>query len=55
MPDESLSVPRHAEAVFLTAEPWTIDAGLMTPTLKLKRPALIERFAADIAALYERH
>jgi len=43
------------KAVFLTAEPWTIDAGLMTPTLKLKRPALIERFAADIAALYERH
>jgi len=43
------------KAVVLTAEPWTIDAGLMTPTLKLKRPALTERFAADIAAIYERH
>ncbi|GMU47419.1 MAG: AMP-binding protein [Porticoccaceae bacterium] len=41
------------KAVFLTAEPWTIDAGLMTPTLKLKRQALMERFAVDIAAIYE--
>lgn len=41
--------------VCLLREPWTIDAGLMTPTLKLKRPALEHRFAAQIEAMYERH
>ncbi|MES2090594.1 MAG: long-chain fatty acid--CoA ligase [Pseudomonadota bacterium] len=41
--------------VHLLMEPWTIDTGLMTPTLKLKRLALERRFAADIGALYERH
>lgn len=50
------SFPSYAtpKVVFLSAEPWTIDAGLMTPTLKLKRPALMERFAAEIAAIYAR-
>jgi long-chain acyl-CoA synthetase len=41
-------------AVWWTTEPWTIDAGLVTPTLKVKRPAMEHRFAAEIAALYER-
>ena len=41
--------------VCLLREPWTIDAGLMTPTLKLKRPALEHRFAAQIEKMYERH
>jgi long-chain acyl-CoA synthetase len=39
-------------AVWWTTEPWTIDNGLLTPTLKIKRPALEHRFAAEIAALY---
>jgi long-chain acyl-CoA synthetase len=40
-----------------TLEPWTVDAGLLTPTLKIKRLAMAERFAAEIEALYahERH
>jgi long-chain acyl-CoA synthetase len=42
-------------AVWWTAEPWTIDAGLLTPTLKLKRPAMEQRFAREIAALYAGH
>ena len=48
--------PHYAtpKKVWLTREPWTIDAGLMTPTLKLKRPALEKRFAADIEQLYVR-
>jgi len=40
--------------VFLTSEPWTIDAGLITPTLKLKRPALEQRFETEIARMYAR-
>jgi long-chain acyl-CoA synthetase len=41
-------------AIWWTTEPWTIDAGLLTPTLKIKRPAMEQRFAAEIAALYSR-
>ena len=32
--------------------PWTIAAGLVTPTLKNKRPALEHRFAAEIEQIY---
>ena len=48
---------RYAEprAVFLTREPWTLENGLMTPTLKLKRNNLMSRFASEIDALYTRH
>ncbi len=37
-----------------TTEPWTIAAGLLTPTLKIKRIAMAESFAAQIDALYAR-
>jgi long-chain acyl-CoA synthetase len=38
--------------VWWTMEPWTIDNGLLTPTLKIKRLAMSERFATRIEALY---
>lgn len=38
--------------IVLTLEPWTIAAGLTTPTLKLKRNAIEAAFAKEIAALY---
>ena len=41
--------------VALYLEPWTIDDGLITPTLKVKRPKVMERFADDINKLYEGH
>ncbi|MEJ8835797.1 AMP-dependent synthetase/ligase [Ramlibacter sp. AN1133] len=49
------SFPSYARVrqVWLTLEPWTTDEGLITPTLKLRRSALQERFAATIATLYE--
>jgi long-chain acyl-CoA synthetase len=40
--------------VWWTTEPWTIARGLLTPTLKVKRIAMAERFAAQIDALYAR-
>jgi long-chain acyl-CoA synthetase len=40
--------------VWLTLEPWTIESGLITPTMKLKRNELAKRYAREIAALYER-
>jgi long-chain acyl-CoA synthetase len=41
--------------VALSLEPWTVNAGLLTPTLKLKRPAIEVRFAQEIDALYRGH
>jgi long-chain acyl-CoA synthetase len=38
--------------VFLTLEPWTVSAALMTPTLKLKRLQIETAFAEQIAAMY---
>ena len=39
--------------VWLTLEAWTIENGLITPTLKLKRTELAQRFAAEIARLHD--
>lgn len=35
--------------------PWTVEEGLFTPTLKLKRPTILARHAQRIDALYARH
>lgn len=45
----SYATPR---AVWWTLEPWTIASGLLTPTLKNKRPALEHRFASEIEQIY---
>jgi long-chain acyl-CoA synthetase len=39
-------------AVWWTLEPWTIADGLLTPTLKNKRPALEQRFKTEIERIY---
>ncbi len=38
--------------VVLTLEPWTVDNGMMTPTLKVKRPQVLEHYQAEIAEMY---
>jgi long-chain acyl-CoA synthetase len=38
-----------------TLEPWTVDNGLMTPTMKLKRDQIMARYADEIAAMYAGH
>jgi long-chain acyl-CoA synthetase len=47
-------LPRHAQvrAVHLVLEPWTVQAGLLTPTLKIKRQAVEARYGSEIEALY---
>lgn len=49
--------PAYAKprAAHVSLEPWTIDAGLITPTLKAKRLAIEKRFAPEIAELYRGH
>jgi len=36
-------------------EPWSIEAGLLTPTLKLKRPEMEKRFAAQIEQMFREY
>ncbi len=42
-------VPRQ---VCLIDEPWTIDNGMLTPTLKMKRRIISQKYAAEIRELY---
>lgn len=51
------SFPAYARprAVVLSTEPWSIDAGLLTPTLKPKRAELEKRFGREIAGIYRGH
>ena len=39
----------------LLSEPWSIENGLLTPTLKVKRAKVVEQFFAEIKDLYEGH
>jgi long-chain acyl-CoA synthetase len=49
--------PGYAQVrrVTLATEPWTIENGLLTPTLKLKRAKVMERFNAEIDHMYAGH
>jgi long-chain acyl-CoA synthetase len=38
-----------------TLDAWTVENGLLTPTLKLKRSQILDRFADDINRMYEGH
>jgi len=38
--------------IITTKEPWTVDNGLLTPTLKVKRPKVVEAFKDRINDLY---
>ena len=46
--------PGYAQVrrVALTLEPWTIENGMLTPTMKLKRTRVMERFNAEIDRMY---
>lgn len=48
--------PKYARirAVYLSQEPWKVEDGLLTPTLKLKRSEIEKRFASQITELYEK-
>ncbi len=39
--------------VSLSLQPWTIENGLLTPTLKIKRPAVMARYQQEISSLFD--
>jgi hypothetical protein len=39
-------------AIRLTDETFTVDNDLLTPTFKLKRPQLLEKFKKEVDAMY---
>lgn len=49
--------PGYAQVrrIHLSLEPWTVDNGLLTPTLKLKRAKVIEKLASPVGELYKGH
>jgi len=49
--------PGYAQVrrVTATLEPWSVENGMLTPTLKLKRPKVMEKFSAEIDQMYEGH
>jgi long-chain acyl-CoA synthetase len=38
--------------VIICPEPWTVENGMLTPTLKTKRPKVLQRYQAEIDAAY---
>jgi long-chain acyl-CoA synthetase len=46
--------PRYIRVrrVLATPEPWTVDNGLLTPTLKVKREKVQKQFASEIERAY---
>jgi len=55
--DQIKEFPGYAKVrrVMLMTEPWSVENGLQTPTLKLKRSRVVARYENEIAHLYERH
>ncbi len=49
--------PGYAQVrrVTATLEPWTIENGLLTPTMKLKRAKVMEKFNTEIDKMYAGH
>jgi len=47
--------PGFAKVRRVTAllEPWTVESGLLTPTLKVKRKQVLEKYDAQVRSMYE--
>ena len=39
--------------ITVVSEPWTVENGLLTPTMKLKRNVMEQRYASEIEAMYQ--
>jgi long-chain acyl-CoA synthetase len=41
--------------VTFTLDPWTVENGMLTPTMKLKRAKVMDKFGAQLDAMYVGH
>lgn len=55
--DQLRDFPGYAQirAVTLLSEPWSVENGLVTPTLKTKRNEVLERYDSEVRQLYLGH
>jgi long-chain acyl-CoA synthetase len=55
--DQLDNFPGYAKIVRLSVskEPWSIENGLITPTMKLKRKSILDRYMTQLDQLYEGH
>jgi len=49
--------PGYAQVrrISATLEPWTVENGLLTPTMKLRRSRVLEKFQAELDQMYTGH
>ena len=49
--------PGYAQVrrIHAALDPWTVENGLLTPTLKLRRPRVMEKFQGELDQLYTGH
>ena len=52
--DQLKDFPGYAKIrrVSLKLEPWTVEDGLLTPTMKVKRAKVLERYHNDVEGMY---
>jgi long-chain acyl-CoA synthetase len=48
----SLDPHERLQAIVVAAEPWTIENGMLTPTMKLKRGAIEDSVSTRVKAWY---
>ena len=55
--EQMSAFPGYAQVRRVTAslEPWTVENGILTPTMKVKRAKVIEKFSDEIDGMYAGH
>jgi long-chain acyl-CoA synthetase len=53
MVNASVDPHERLQVLVIVREPWTVENGLLTPTLKLKRSVIEQRYAPFVRQWYE--
>ena len=49
---KAISRAQHVQDFYLLPEDFSVDNGLLTPTLKLKRKEVLKKYSAEIEKMY---